>query len=70
MNIVFNGQGIQVPEACTLLQFFNNSDVCQGMVIDQSVVAVNLEFVHKDNYHSYELTEGDAIELLTAVVGG
>ena len=70
MNIVFNGQSLQVSEACTLLQFLDNSEVCQGLAIDQSVVAVNLEFVHKDDYHNHILNDGDAIELLTAVVGG
>jgi len=38
--------------------------------LENVVVAVNQNFVHRHNYQSFNVSDGDMVEMLSAVVGG
>jgi thiamine biosynthesis protein ThiS len=44
--------------------------VTKGVPLEQAVVAVNQNFVHRETYDEVVISEGDEVEMLTAVVGG
>jgi thiamine biosynthesis protein ThiS len=70
MNILFNGKALSVTNTCSLASVIAEQGAANGFNLEASVVALNLTFVHKDDYHNHKLKDGDSIELLTAVVGG
>lgn len=74
MKIVFNGQECELNLAsknvCTLDEVLSDSQFTKGVPVEQAVVAVNQTLVHKNDYKTLTLKEGDHIEMLTAVVGG
>lgn len=70
MKIVFNGNVFELNAACDLSTLLKNPDINQGLPLNQAVVAVNHNFIHGNDYGSYQVKDGDEIEMLTAVVGG
>ncbi|GAA6135244.1 hypothetical protein NBRC116188_20340 [Oceaniserpentilla sp. 4NH20-0058] len=70
MKIVFNGQTVELPNTHTLSALLTDSNLTKGLSIEQAVVAVNQTLVHKSDYETLIIHEGDQIEMLTAVVGG
>ncbi len=70
MKIVFNGQTVELPNACTLSALLSDANLTNGLPVEQAVVAVNQSLIHKSDYESLTIHEGDQIEMLTAVVGG
>lgn len=70
MKIVFNGQTVELPNACALSALLIDANLTKGLPVEQAVVAVNQALVHKQNYGNLIINEGDQIEMLTAVVGG
>ena len=70
MNVKFNGKVIEVNHKVSLAEVLADQASLQGFSLEASVTAVNLQFVHKEDYSQYQVEDGDDIELLTAVVGG
>ena len=70
MKIVFNGKAVELPNTCTLSDVLSDSKITQDVPVEQAVVAVNQVLVHKNDYQTLVIKEGDQIEMLTAVVGG
>mgnify|MGYP000353066522 FL=1 len=70
MQIVFNGQSLNVPCPCSISELLSVHELLKNIALDQVVMAVNQNFVHKHAYPDYQLKEGDNIEMLGAVVGG
>lgn len=70
MKIVFNGNLFELSQACDLDALLNNSSINSHIKLDQAVVAVNHNFIHRNDYIDYQVKDGDEIEMLTAVVGG
>ena len=70
MKIVFNGNVFELSQACDLNALLNNTSINTNLKLDQAVVAVNHNFIHRNNYADYQMKDGDEIEMLTAVVGG
>ena len=70
MKVVFNGQPIELSESCTLKALLSDDNVTKGVPLEQAVVAVNQNFVHRETYDEVVISEGDEVEMLTAVVGG
>jgi len=70
MQIVFNGESVQLTTPCNLLELleFKLSDTHASL--ENVVVAVNQNFVHRHNYQSFNVSDGDMVEMLSAVVGG
>ena len=70
MKIVFNGKAVELHNTCTLSDVLSDSKITQDVPVEQAVVAVNQVLVHKNDYKTLVIKEGDQIEMLTAVVGG
>ena len=70
MKIVFNGKAVELHNTCTLSDVLSDSKIIQDVPVEQAVVAVNQVLVHKNDYKTLVIREGDQIEMLTAVVGG
>ena len=70
MKIVFNGQAFELNQACTLGDVLSDNLYTNGVPVEQAVVAVNQKLIHKSDYQTRVLQDGDQIEMLTAVVGG
>jgi len=70
MRIVINGEALSLIEPCSLFDLLSREDVMKKKPLDQCVVAVNQDFVHKHGYSDTWLQEGDYVEVLGAVVGG
>ncbi len=70
MQIVFNGESVQLAAPCNLLELleFKLSDTHASL--ENVVVAVNQDFIHRQNYQAFNVTDGDMVEMLSAVVGG
>ena len=66
MNIIINGQTKEVKVNITLESLLNELSL-NGKVM---AAAVNMDIVKQDNWNSYQLNEGDKIELLDFVGGG
>lgn len=70
MKIVFNGKAVELHNTCRLSDVLSDSKITQDVPVEQAVVAVNQTLVHKNDYQTLVMKEGDQIEMLTAVVGG
>ena len=66
MNIVVNGNSIDVPLACNIVQLL---DVLE---LDTRHVAVELnrEILDRNRYSDFDIREGDTIEVVHFVGGG
>ncbi len=70
MQIVFNGQSLSLPSPLNLFELLNHDGLRKNTSLEQVVVAVNENFVHRQDYQTCEIKEGDLVEMLSAVVGG
>ena len=66
MNIIVNGENREVEESSSVAQ------VLKALSLDGKVMAaaVNMEIVKQDAWESYQLSDGDKLELLDFVGGG
>lgn len=67
MNLIINGENIQVPETLTVV-----SDLLQHFQLGEKVVIVevNTNILEKDQHARTRLTDGDRIEIVHFVGGG
>ncbi|WAJ69343.1 sulfur carrier protein ThiS [Catenovulum adriaticum] len=65
MNIIINGQPIELPQTQSLIQVVENFGAVKPFAL-----AVNGQFIPKSQHLVYELNEGDAIDILSPVQGG
>ncbi len=70
MQIVFNGEAVQVAQPCNLLELLNIKLKETQASLEHVVVAVNQDFVHRQSYKTFTISDGDNVEMLSAVVGG
>ncbi|MEY8204944.1 MAG: sulfur carrier protein ThiS [Bermanella sp.] len=70
MQIVFNGESVQLTAQCDLLELLERKLGETHASLENVVVAVNQDFVHRQDYADFKVSEGDNIEMLSAVVGG
>ncbi|MDA8236251.1 MAG: sulfur carrier protein ThiS [Clostridia bacterium] len=66
VKVRVNGEGIEVQEGTTLLDYLQQKGVNPQLV----VVEYNREIVKRDTWHEVVLQEGDKIEILAFVGGG
>lgn len=66
INIKLNGQEKQVAEGTTIQNLLDEMNITNKMI----VVEKNLEIVPKDQYASYNVSEGDNIEIVGFFGGG
>jgi sulfur carrier protein len=66
MQIVVNGQNKEVAQSLSLEELIASLN----LQIKVMASAVNMEIVKKDNWSSYQLKEGDKVDLLDFVGGG
>ena len=66
MNIVINGESKTFKENTTLLMVLKELSL-EGKVM---AAAINMEIVKQNIWDSYELKDGDKLELLDFVGGG
>ncbi|MBA1437743.1 MAG: sulfur carrier protein ThiS [Epsilonproteobacteria bacterium] len=66
MTLVINGETKEFQKGLTLL------DVLKELCLEDKVMAaaVNMQIVKQDTWNSYELKDGDKLELLDFVGGG
>jgi len=70
MQIVFNGETVQIAQPCNLLELLSIKLKEAQTSLEYVVVAVNQDFVHRQNYKTFSISDGDNVEMLSAVVGG
>ena len=66
MNIVVNGEKLDISENYTISQLLEKLEVSDKVM----AVAVNMEIVKKDKWDTHKIEEGDKLELLHFVGGG
>lgn len=66
INIKLNGQEKNVPEGTTVQNILDEMNITNKMI----VVEKNLEILPKDQYGSYNVSEGDNIEIVGFFGGG
>ena len=66
MNIVVNGEKLDISENYTISQLLEKLEVEDKVM----AVAINMEIVKKDKWDTYKIEEGDKLELLHFVGGG
>jgi len=66
MNIIVNGEELNIPENSTISQLLQKLEVSSKVM----AVAINMEIVKKDKWDTYKIKEGDKLELLHFVGGG
>jgi sulfur carrier protein len=65
MNIKINGEGRQT-EKKMLMELLDELNIAPARV----AIEVNLKIIRKADYPSYELKEGDEVEIVNFVGGG
>lgn len=77
MNISLNGQAAKIPEASCVTEAVRQSLCAKttdghdtAIPSDGLAVAVNGQVVPRSSWDSTTLREGDAVDVLTAFVGG
>lgn len=66
IQIQFNGESHSIQKRTTLLQLLEQFRVESRFC----AVEINLDILPKSEYNSYELQEGDSVEVVTLVGGG
>lgn len=66
MQIVVNGETVEVVDSCTIAGLLEKLEISQERV----AVEVNLDIVPKAQYSSHQLSSGDKIEIVQFVGGG
>ncbi|WP_396589165.1 sulfur carrier protein ThiS [Bermanella sp. R86510] len=69
-SIIVNGETMVVEDNASLLSILQQATHELNMDLNHCVVAVNQNLVHRQTYQDFELSAGDEIDILTAVVGG
>jgi len=69
-SITVNGEPMIVEDNASLLSILQQATDELNMDLNHCVVAVNQSLVHRQMYKDFELSAGDEIDILTAVVGG
>lgn len=65
MNLLVNGETTTLEEASTV------SDLISALEIEGNVaVEINREIVSRSAFNQHRLTDGDEIEIVTAIGGG
>ncbi|WP_299975953.1 sulfur carrier protein ThiS [uncultured Pseudoteredinibacter sp.] len=72
MNITLNGKNIKITQYKTLTDFFANlkEENSALQLPKQFAVALNGNFVPREQYDKSSLREGDELELLVPMQGG
>ncbi len=70
MQIVFNGEAVLISSPRNLLELLEEKTQESNVAMEHVVVAVNQDFIHRHNYPTIIINDGDNIEMLSAVVGG
>ncbi|WP_299769473.1 sulfur carrier protein ThiS [uncultured Pseudoteredinibacter sp.] len=72
MNITLNGKNIEIAQYNTLNDFFSSlkEEGSALQVPKQFAVALNGNFVPREQYDKSSLQEGDELELLVPMQGG
>ena len=66
MNIVVNGNSIDVPQACTVVQLLGQLDIDKRHV----AIELNQQILPHEDHDSRSLAENDSLEIVTFVGGG
>jgi len=66
MNIIVNGKNLEVKENITINELLEELKIKDKVM----AVAINMEIVKKDNWHSHKIKKDDKLELLHFVGGG
>ncbi len=66
ITIQFNGQSLQVPESCTIVQLLDLVKIRSHLV----AVEINLDIVPRSEHSQRTLQAGDIVEAVTLVGGG
>jgi sulfur carrier protein len=66
MKIQLNGHASETAEAATIADLLQ----AEGLEKGQIAVAVNLEFIPRDQYETHQLNPDDAIEVVAPMQGG
>ena len=67
MNILLNGEPARVPVNTTIAQLLKIRNITQSKGV---AIACNEDVVHRSQWESTILQEGDAVEILQATAGG
>ncbi|HPF72862.1 MAG: sulfur carrier protein ThiS [Lysobacteraceae bacterium] len=66
MQIILNGEATQIPDSLTVAQLIEHLKLGQRRV----AVELNREIVPKSRHPETPVSEGDVVELVTAIGGG
>ncbi|MCX6024087.1 MAG: sulfur carrier protein ThiS [Chloroflexi bacterium] len=66
INLVVNGQELQAPEPMSVLRFLEHRNIQQIAV----AVAHNGSVLHRDEYATVQVNDGDRLEIVRMVGGG
>ena len=66
MNIIVNGEELNIAENSTISQLLKKLEISDKVM----AVAINMEIVKKESWNSHKIKEGDKLELLHFVGGG
>ena len=66
MNIIVNGEELNIAENSTISQLLEKLEVSNKVM----AVAINMEIVKKESWDTHKIKEGDKLELLHFVGGG
>ncbi len=69
ITIMINGKQFCCAKNSTLAEVLRQYSI-QNRVKTSFALAVNQCFVGKDHYQSYQVKQGDNIDILTPIVGG
>ena len=67
MEIIVNSKPVTIEDDFTIQQYLDSLGLSNKKAI---AVAVNGEIVRKDEYSEFFITEGDSMEIVTAIGGG
>ena len=66
MTVTWNDSEIQLEQPCTLLEFIQKYINVSGCY----AIAINRQFVAKNNYEKTQLSDRDHITMITPMQGG
>ncbi len=66
MNIILNGESIQIPQSCSLQQLIE----MQGLAGKRLAAEVNRDIIPRAEHPTHQLQDGDRVEIVHAIGGG
>ena len=66
MNIILNNENDEIQDGTTVEQLLDIRNITSKYI----AVEINRKIVPKSDYKGYILTDGDRIEIITAIGGG